>query len=369
MAGRNAGLDGLRGIAVLLTYLVHYCGSYLATFRGGNPNSIELAGWADPFDKVMYLLFRSHHGVYIFFVLSGFLIARITLREGFAYLDFVRNRLVRIYPAFLVAFAACLLVGLALRLPPPSWRDVALNLVFLNGYPPLGVNVIIFNNVTWSLFYEMAFYLTFPGVVMLARRFGFPLVGCIVLSGVVVAYLPMLFGFYSEFFLFLFAGALIGSLPAEAVKRVAGSFPDVIVLALYLLVTSLMAASYLTTAQFLYLFALVACVLVCKAVAAEGLLAQALSWRPLVYLGRISYSFYLLHSVALALMFGVWFRLGSVRFSPMLDALYHGALGFIGSLALAWVSYHLAESFYFRRREASTGRDRGAVHAPVENAV
>lgn len=130
-----------------------------------------------------------------------------------------------------------------------------------------------------------------------------------------------------------------------------------------------MAASYLTTAQFLYLFALVACLLVCKAVAAEGLLAQALSWRPLVYLGRISYSFYLLHSVALALMFGVWFRLGSVRFSPMLDALYHGVLGFIGSLALAWASYHLAESFYFRRREASTGRDRSAVHAPVENAV
>ena len=38
MIERNHGLDGLRGVAVVLTYLVHYCGSYMAKFRGANPN-------------------------------------------------------------------------------------------------------------------------------------------------------------------------------------------------------------------------------------------------------------------------------------------------------------------------------------------
>ncbi|MGC0320814.1 peptidoglycan/LPS O-acetylase OafA/YrhL [Bradyrhizobium sp. USDA 326] len=43
MIGRNRSLDGLRGVAVLLTFLVHYCGTYMATFRGANPNVVPLA--------------------------------------------------------------------------------------------------------------------------------------------------------------------------------------------------------------------------------------------------------------------------------------------------------------------------------------
>ena len=81
---RNPGLDGLRGIAVTLTLLVHYCGTYMATFRGANPNVVTFAGWPVSFDKVMYWLFRSHHGVYIFFMLSGFLIAKVSLGPNFS---------------------------------------------------------------------------------------------------------------------------------------------------------------------------------------------------------------------------------------------------------------------------------------------
>ena len=168
---RNPGLDGLRGIAVILTYFVHYCGSYMATFRGANPNVVALAGWPGNFDKVLYWLFRSHHGVYIFFMLSGYLIAKVSLDYDFAYLRFMRNRLVRIYPAFLLALGASIALGFAVGLPLPSGREFFFNLLFLNGFPPAHVAGIVSNNVTWSLFYEMVFYVVFPLVLVLGRYF------------------------------------------------------------------------------------------------------------------------------------------------------------------------------------------------------
>jgi exopolysaccharide production protein ExoZ len=351
MIERNRSLDGLRGVAVILTYLVHYCGSYMATFRGANPNVVALAGWPEPFDKVMYWLFRSHHGVYIFFLLSGFLITKIALRRDFSYLSFVRNRMLRIYPAFLLALVICGAAGFFFHTPIPGWRDVASNLLFLNGVPALGVTGIVFNNVTWSLFYEMVFYLSLPFVVMLSQRIAIPIVGAILSVGIVFAYGPGLIGFYSEFFLFLFAGAVIGALSSSAIKAVADTFPDTIVVALYCAVGWLMAAGYLSTAQFVWLFAGLGFVIVCKAIVGGETLARWLAWPPLVKLGRISYSFYLLHSVALAALFAFWWRLWLPLLGTIGNVLYLGTIGFAGAVGLGWVSFMLAERFYFIRSE------------------
>jgi exopolysaccharide production protein ExoZ len=299
----------------------------------------------------MYWLFRSHHGVYIFFLLSGFLIAKIAQRGGFSYWPFVRNRMLRIYPAFIVALVVCVAARLAVHVPPPNWRDVALNLLFLNGYPPLGVTGIVFNNVTWSLFYEMVFYLSLPLVVMLSRWLTIPVIGAIVAAGIVFAYAPGLIGFYSEFFLFLFAGAVIGALSPAAINGVADSFPDAIVAFIYCLVTALMTAGYLSTAQFVWLFSGLGFVIVCKAITGNGALARALAWAPLVGLGRISYSFYLLHSVALAGLFTVWARLYIPWLGTIGNVAMLGMVGFAGAVGLGWASFMLAERFYFKSRE------------------
>ena len=217
--------------------------------------------------------------------------------------------------------------------------------------PALGVTGIVFNNVTWSLFYEMVFYLSLPLVVMLSRRFAVPVVGAIVSAGIVFAYGPGLIGFYSEFFLFLFAGSIIGALSPAGVKIVADSFPDAIVAVLYCAVGWLMAAGYLTTAQFVWLFAGLGVIIVCKAIGGEGTLARCLAWTPLVRLGRISYSFYLLHSVALAALFTFWWRLWLPLLGTIGNAVYLGAIGFAVAVGLAWLSFMLAERFYFIRRE------------------
>ncbi|RXT52938.1 hypothetical protein B6S44_19555 [Bosea sp. Tri-44] len=354
MLDRNRSLDGLRGVAVILTFLVHYWGTYMATFRGGNPNVVRFAEWNNPFDRVLYWIFHSHHGVYIFFMLSGFLICRIALKTSFNYAAFVGKRVVRVYPAFLLALIICAALSPFLLIPPPTWQTVGLNLLFLNGVPQLGVPGIVFNNVTWSLFYEMAFYLVFPLVVVVGRRVGVPIVPAIVLAGIIAAYLPGVMGFYAEFFLFLFAGALVATFSQSAVKAVAEAFPDYAVIALYLLITSFFTVGLLTTSQFVWAFAGCGSVILCKAIDGQSAIARALAWKPLSELGRISYSFYLLHSVAISLVFKEWWLLYIQRAGTIPNAIYLGAAAFAGSTFLAWVSYQLAERFYFKS------------HAPVD---
>ena len=357
---RNSSLDGLRGIAVTLTFLVHYCGTYLASFRGANPNFVALDGWQGGFDKVMYWLFRSHHGVYIFFMLSGYLIAKLSLNKDFSYFRFLRNRLVRIYPAFLLALAACIALGAAAGRPLPSGREFVFNLLFLNGFPPAHVDGIVFNNVTWSLFYEMTFYFVFPVVLMLARFLRLPLPAAIAFAGILASYGPAYLGFYSEFFLFLFAGAIAGTLPAKQIQAAADGLPDAIVIGVYGLVTGLLNLGLITTSQFIWLFACLGALVIGKAVSGKGALARGLAWRPLVGLGRISYSFYLLHSISVVLVFRLWTRLSIPYLGLAGNALYLGLLGFAGAVALGWSSFMVAERFYFKHKEARQHRDMPA---------
>jgi exopolysaccharide production protein ExoZ len=99
------------------------------------------------------------------------------------------------------------------------------------------------------------------------------------------------------------------------------------------------------------LFAGLGFVIVCKAIVGGETLARFLAWTPLVKLGRISYSFYLLHSVALTVLFAFWWRLSFPLFGTIGNVLYLGALGFAGAVGLGWVSFMLAERSYFVNRE------------------
>src|SRR5262249_12925364 len=120
-------------------------------------------------ERALFWLFRSHHGVFLFFVLSGFLIGRMWWpRPAMSYATFSWRRALRIYPAFLIAFAVSLVFARASGTwQPPDWLRLVGNVFFINGAP--GTGIAPFNIVTWSLFYEMTFYLSFPLLLVLAR--------------------------------------------------------------------------------------------------------------------------------------------------------------------------------------------------------
>lgn len=342
---RQGALDGLRGYAVVLVFFVHFAGGYLVR-RGGNPDVVPFTGWTGAFDKVLYWLYSSHHGVLLFFVLSGFLITRMVVdNPRFEYRHFLQRRIVRIYPAFLLAMALTVVVGVAWGLPAPGTKLVLLNLVFINGVPGSGVPGILGNNVSWSLFYEMVFYLVFPVWIIAARALGLSRVFSLLCGGIALAYLPGVFGVRLDRFEFFFAGAAVGVLRADSIRAVARHVSDLGLVLCYLFITTAHMARYLDDGRFSLLFALAGSLLLLKAASGEGLLARMLSWPPIVWLGGVSYSFYLLHSLALGFAFkwtSHW-----VGGTPV-QAVAVAMLGFALATVLAALSFAGSERLYFR---------------------
>lgn len=190
-------MEGLRGIAVILVFLQHYCvqaeliglpSGATATFAAG----FHLYG---------------NFGVELFFVLSGYLIYGTLVRRRPAFLTFMARRLVRLYPAFLVVFGLALLATVLFipsRIPSgmgPATVYLAANVFFVAGLVPM-VRII---DVAWSLSYEMFFYLASallvlglgvgrlsrPGrLAVLAGLFGAHVAGCLLLDWVPIRMMP-----------------------------------------------------------------------------------------------------------------------------------------------------------------------------------
>lgn len=138
-------LDGLRGLAALAVLFYH-----LQT----------------PYSRLGFL------GVDVFFVLSGYLISSIVACEyqkgTFSFLRFMKNRFVRLYPA-LVVFLGVGLFSFPLMFPTLSlWEHLkyivfagvyATNFLYLADY----VSPVIH---TWTLAIEFHFYLLWPFVLV-----------------------------------------------------------------------------------------------------------------------------------------------------------------------------------------------------------
>lgn len=161
---RLTSMEGLRGLAILLVFVCHY--NDIVGVRLALPPAIEhwsrVLGTAGGF------------GVDLFFLLSGFLIYRTTLRPHLNVGSFWLRRAERIYPTFLVVFACFVALGAVhfgpLRLPAGlahGTQAVLANVLFLPGMFDLPAVI----SAAWSLSYEWFFYLVLP-LVVIALRIG-----------------------------------------------------------------------------------------------------------------------------------------------------------------------------------------------------
>ena len=157
---RLAGLDGLRGLAALAVFGVHY------------NQIVEVDVQLGPFD--LYRLFvNGEYGVALFFILSGLLLSQPFWKAILYGADwpnsrtYVIRRLARILPAYYLALTVLILLSGYWRYGQ-AWTDILLHYSFLFNYAEFSIFSI--NAPFWTLAVEVQFYVLLPFLFLLLRR-------------------------------------------------------------------------------------------------------------------------------------------------------------------------------------------------------
>ncbi|MFI6330227.1 acyltransferase family protein [Micromonospora chersina] len=290
-ATRLPSLTGLRWIAALLVFAFH-----VATMR-----IVAEPGVKAVLDRAFAL---GLSGVEFFFVLSGFVLVW-SYRDGEPRRRFLRRRLAKIYPNHVVTFAVALAVAFWFADPVAPWAAIG-NLLLVQAWIPLDGYFYSVNNVSWSLSCELAFYLCLPLVLPWLRR---ARVG--VLWAVVVA-VPLLilalwpaqllvpeesrWWFTQIFPVTRSVEFWMGAAAAELLRRGRWRGPNLAAASLLFVAVWVVAAQWIR-AEFWAALLAAAYLLVITAAADADVRGRRTPWRarPMVWLGEVSFAFYLVH--------------------------------------------------------------------------
>lgn len=338
-------IDGLRAIAVIGVVLFHLDPAYVP---GG------------------FL------GVDVFFVISGYLITGIIRRgidlETFSLRRFYEKRITRLMPALLVV-TICVSAFAWQWMWPSDFKDFSKSVkyVFLSlanvhflkesedYFGPEAINLPMLH--TWSLAVEEQYYLIFPLLlVVLKKRFSWEKgvvnamwilfvlsLGACVLQGM---NRPM-----AAFFLLPYRGweLLVGSLlalggfrqPSRVQSVIAGIAGVLLIAASFIFISD----RNFTPGLMAVPVCLGAALLIFSGREQSNFICAALSWRPLVWTGLVSYSLYLWHWPLIVF---------ADRFFPFRGVAAHGTI-LVASAVLAWLSWRFVEQ-PFRVRGRFNGR-------------
>ncbi|MGX7760193.1 acyltransferase family protein [Streptomyces angustmyceticus] len=355
-------LTGARFLALLPVFLTH------AAFEGVFTDPKESWGFLDATGSAGYA------SVSFFFVLSGFVITW-SYRSTDTTRGFWRRRAFRVFPNHLVVYAFAVILMLAAGSVFDAPAMIA-QFFLVHPWVPDPLFIDTGNTVTWSLGADVAFYALFPVLLVLVGKIrstrlwywaGAVALLVVALPTVALTLLPdtpaMAVGGVSRsqyWFTYFFplsrvVECVLGMLTARIVLT--GKWIRLGVLP----AASLVAVGYLVAQQVPFLYRLSAVLVVPLALLTAALaVADAegrgtpLGNRAMVWLGELSFAFYLVHQVILAY--------GHVLISPR-DA--HGgvvprtwgtvggiamiALSFVVSMALAWLLHNGVEKPAMRR--------------------
>jgi exopolysaccharide production protein ExoZ len=308
-------LESLRGLAAV---------SVVAYHAYGTRNDTAVTGLAP---------------VVLFFVLSGFVLAR-SLHNNPSPLAYFRNRLFRLFPA--AASTVLLLTALFYRYGffvgfqgSFDWPNVILNALMIRSD---------INGVMWSMTVECFATPLILGCFLACKRFGpAPLIALsVVLFGLSFwgPYVHLLGGTTNLAPLYAFVTGVLLHFAVVDGYRVRHVAISTLMAVLVLVVCGIRKqTSFLNLAESLASGALILLV----ATNATSKLFAVLDLPPVRFVGRISYSFYLLHVIGLSL---------ALRFEPQ-GTLALFVLGVLCTIPLAWISWRCVEVPFMRLARAS----------------
>ena len=342
-------IDGLRAVAVLPVILFH---AGFSVFSGG------------------------YIGVDVFFVISGYLITSIIIKDiegnNFSLADFYERRARRILPALFFIVLLCLPFSYFWMLPAQMeefMRSVVAVVLFSS-------NILFwreenyFSTVsdfkpllhTWSLAVEEQYYLIFPIFMMAFWRLGRLRVFCMVAAAAILSLLLADFGSRAmptaTFYLAptraweILAGSICAFITAYKTQR-SNNFLSVT--GLSFIVFSIFYFDSNTPFPSTYtLFPVVGTALIILFSSNDNFVGRFLLLRPFVGIGLISYSAYLWHQPLFAFAHLRSFTEPSFRLMALLA---------VASLLLAWATWHWVEQPFRRRSDPVLSTQRGVFAA------
>ncbi|MBH5319153.1 acyltransferase [Paenibacillus sp. GSMTC-2017] len=328
----NDTLTGLRGLLAISVVIYHIYGS--AVIEG------YIEEWPKGFwNTIVHAL--GPVSVQLFFVISGYLIIRsISERRNIG--KFFTNRILRIYPVFLTIHLLVFAIGPFIGY---KWMtDISLssyivnffsNLFLLPGLFPLPIAQI----VAWSLSYEIAFYLV-SGIIFLAYRstriptfLKYTCLTLIALSCITIFYLrPDSLFFLVGVMLYLSEKKLTSWNKPFKVFFLNGIL---LLLALFL--------TYSEEKTFILLAMLLSYLFFVPILFQQGLLSMILRTPPMLYLGKISYSLYMWHTMVMFALKIVMPKISVYVPHPTILLLVYGALTILLSIITSHLSYNIIE--------------------------
>lgn len=319
MDDRNDGqrwreLDALRGIAACIVVFWHF---YQSLSPETFPSWIQWGMEGTP----VYIFISGTESVMLFFLLSGFVLSLPFLRDPkhLTYPSFLVKRIARIYLPYLAALFLAVLGnafyhGLPLNpwfietwFHPPNFTTVLQHVLFLGNY-----DYYAFNTAFWSLVYEMRISLIFPFLCLFVIRIGWPravlLAAGFGLSSVFLRFVGVA-GQTTETFKYA-AFFVVGILLAQyalSIRQLVARIPKAGRFGAILLSLLLYAQAHLFPGAIKDSLILIGASGIIVAGLSEPMLSRALNWPIFQFLGRISYSIYLLHGTILFILVYIFF--------------------------------------------------------------
>lgn len=316
-------IDAWRGIAaggVVIAHLYSHS-RYLPVFEQNIP---------------AWLVYKAGLGVEIFFVLSGFVIA-YSLRNtelNFKHASlFILRRQVRLDPPYWTVLLMTVAIATADEVFAegdgiPTVERIALNAAYLQNVFKIPEIV----TVAWTLCIEIQFYLVFMILLLIAssvsrRNMYFIAAIALIMSGMLSAYIHGSTGGRQNWFFPVWFHFCLGALCCWALERRV----PLGVSACAIGVVALFAGYHLSERMFTGCIAST----VLLVVGLKDHLHDWLTWKPLQYLGKISYSLYLVHVPIGALL------TMSVCYKLLGQDLFSGIAAGALALAICIASAHL----------------------------
>ncbi|MGF7174211.1 acyltransferase family protein [Azospirillum doebereinerae] len=327
-AGRFRAIDGLRGPLAYGVFIHHGVITWGWLYTGQ---------WVAPESRLAVHLGQS--SVALFFMVTAFLFWTRVLdsRSRMDWAAFALSRAYRLYPVYLLAWTGAVLIALASTgfAPKVDALSMVRSLIGWATFKTPAVNGMenagqIVAYATWSLKYELLFYAALPGLAFLLRRSGRRAAALGSLGATVAVY-----AYFRGFSPVILACFLGGFAAAHWVRR-----PELAAFGRSAAGGAVaLAALAGTVAGFDTAYAplpLLGLSVVFLAIASGQSFGGVLAWRPVLWLGEISYGVYLLHGLV------IWLALtgnaalpGAVRED---GTLFAAALAGVGALVVLLAS-------------------------------